>query len=335
MTEKEQRLADFCESKGCDGVVLRRRANIAWLTDGADVHCDTSTPLGVAALLWSPRRKTVLCDTIEAPRMAEEEFGREWKVQSWPWPQEPPPLPKGRWATDWPKDVIAPLRWSLTAADVRRYRALGRDAAEVVRSVMENILPGVTEHQIAGITGAMLRQRGIMPYVVLVAADRRVDCYRHPIPTANRLRRKLMVVVCAQRHGLIVSLTRLVHFGKPPAELRRKHQAVCRVDEALHAATKPGARWCDVLAEGVRAYQESGYGDEWLKHHQGGPTGYECRDFKATPREKRRVMHRQAVAWNPSITGTKSEDTTLSDGEVLTVMPGWPLCGTRPDLLVR
>jgi len=41
------------------------------------------------------------------------------------------------------------------------------------------------------------------------------------------------------------------------------------------------------------------------------------------------------VGWNPSITGTKSEDTILSSGEVITGMKNWPVCGSRPDILCR
>jgi hypothetical protein len=63
--------------------------------------------------------------------------------------------------------------------------------------------------------------------------------------------------------------------------------------------------------------------------------GYEPRDFKATPTETRTVVVHQAVGWNPSITGTKSEDTILSDGEMLTSTRDWPMCGTRPDVLRR
>jgi hypothetical protein len=39
------------------------------------------------------------------------------------------------------------------------------------------------------------------------------------------------------------------------------------------------------------------------------------------------VRERQAFAWNPTVTGTKVEDTVLVDRdslEVLTGTPGWP-----------
>lgn len=145
-----------------------------------------------------------------------------------------------------------------------------------------------------------------------------------------------MIAITPRRHGLMVALTRLVHFGRElPPGLRRKHEAVCAVDRALHGATAPGVRWCDALQAGIEAYRAAGFADEWTKHHQGGPVGYEGREFKATPAETRRILERQAVAWNPSITGTKSEDTILGDGRVLTATPGWPERGGRPDILLR
>ncbi len=63
--------------------------------------------------------------------------------------------------------------------------------------------------------------------------------------------------------------------------------------------------------------------------------GYETRDFLVTPSETRVILPNQVIGWNPTITGTKSEDTTISSGENLTAMPNWPLCGTRPDILCR
>src|SRR5436309_708804 len=113
MNEKDQRLASFCKQHGFDGVWMRRRSNIAWATDGADVHVDASTALGVASLLWRPNRKLVLTDNIEAPRLAAEEPLAEWEIQSKPW-WEPPEEPRGRYATDYPNDSIAELRYSLT-----------------------------------------------------------------------------------------------------------------------------------------------------------------------------------------------------------------------------
>jgi antitoxin VapB len=335
VNEKDRRLADFCKRRGYDGALLRRRTNIAWLTDGADVHVDSSGSTGVAALLWTPRRKVVLCTNIESRRLAEEEFSDEWTVRESKW-WEGREQPSGRLATDFPDDPFADLRASLTDLEAHRVRELGAVTATELARTMKAVRPGWTEHEVAGEITGRLRRLGIFTPVVLVASDARIAKYRHPIPTSKRVEKRLMVAVCPRHRGLMIAMTRLVHFGKKlPSDLRRRHDAVCRVDAALHAATRPGARWCDILAAGIRVYRETGFADEWKKHHQGGPMGYEGRDFVATPAETRLVQPRQVVGWNPSVTGTKSEDTILSDREVLTRMPDWPMNGSRPDILCR
>ena len=198
----------------------------------------------------------------------------------------------------------------------------------------DEVRPGMTELQAASWFTFMWEDVSVP--VLLVASDQRISKYRHPIPTAKKIGKTVMVAICPRQYGLTVAMTRLVHFGKKvPSDLRRRHAAVCWIDSVLHAVTAPGRRWCDILQAGIRAYKETGYAGEWKHHHQGGPMGYEGRDFKATPTETRKVVENQAIGWNPSISGTKSEDTILSSGEVLTTMKDWPMCGTRPDILCR
>ncbi|HNT37236.1 MAG TPA: peptidase M24, partial [bacterium] len=94
--------------------------------------------------------------------------------------------------------------------------------------------------------------------------------------------------------------------------------------------------------KGVEAYKAVGFPDEWKLHHQGGATGYEGRDFKGSFTSHQTVQPNQAVAWNPSITGTKSEDTFLctESGNVLvTQAKNWPMVSVsgfefeRPGIL--
>jgi len=335
MNEKELRLAAWCKEQGYDGVWLRRRTNIAWLSDGADVHVDAASTTGIASLLWTPKKKVVLTSTIEAPRLRDEEFqGWEIRAQEW-WRVAKPP--KGRYATDFPDDPFADLRASLTEQELGRVRELGLYTSIALEQILKGFLrPGHTEQEIAGAMTGIFRGWGASTPVVLVAADDRIAQYRHPIPTARKIEKTVLVAVCPRRHGLMVAVTRLVHFGsKLPTSLRKKHDAVCWIDAAFHAATAPGQRWCDILEVGRQAYREAGYKDEWKLHHQGGPMGYEGRDSLATPSDRRRVVRNQLVGWNPSITGTKSEDTILSTGEVLTAARDWPMVGARPDILCR
>src|SRR4029079_15897020 len=69
------------------------------------------------------------------------------------------------------------------------------------------------------------------------------------------------------------------------------------------------------------------YPGEERKHHQGGAIGYRAREWVAHPGSAEVVQPRQAFAWNPTITGTKIEDTALLlDGrlEIIMTSPDWP-----------
>jgi hypothetical protein len=48
-----------------------------------------------------------------------------------------------------------------------------------------------------------------------------------------------------------------------------------------------------------------------ISTHQGGVTAYENREVQARLDSTHQIAVGQAFAWNPSITGTKSEDTML------------------------
>jgi hypothetical protein len=72
-----------------------------------------------------------------------------------------------------------------------------------------------------------------------------------------------------------------------------------------------------------------------MKHNQGGATGYMSRDYEGTPECDEIAMEEQAFAWNPSITGIKSEDTMIVHSlgtEFITVTGVWPsLCVNLDD----
>jgi len=171
------------------------------------------------------------------------------------------------------------------------------------------------------------QSRGVQAIVNLIATDQRIFAFRHPLPTEKKLERYVMLVLCGRRWGLVCSVTRFVHFGRLPDELRRKAEAVAQIDATMIAATRPGRTLGDIFRQTQAAYAAVGFPNEWQRHHQGGPAGYEPREYTATPGSTDIVAVGQSYAWNPSITGTKSEDTILvgeSSNDVLTAMPGWP-----------
>jgi len=119
----------------------------------------------------------------------------------------------------------------------------------------------------------------------------------------------------------------LVHFGTLSNEVRHKAEAVARIDAEMIAATRPGNTLGDVFNRAQSAYAAAGFPDEWRLHHQGGSAGYAPREITATPTTIEPILVGQAFAWNPSITGVKSEDTILvgeESNEIITEMADWP-----------
>ena len=323
-----------------DALLLQRVSSFAWATCGAASYINTAASDGAGALLITQDDRFLITNTIEAPRFEREEKLAEqgWTLRVAPWYETNPALGElagMRLGADGPvsgavdlSDALARLRSSLTQEEGQRFRDLGRLCAEAMNDAIRGVHPGMTEHHVAGLLAAEAESRGVQAVVNLIATDERIFAYRHPLPTGKTLERYAMLVLCGRRHGLVCSITRLVHFGPMSALLRRKAEAVAQVDAAMLAATWPGQTLGDVFATAVATYEATGFGDEWRLHHQGGLAGYEPREMVATPGATDLIAIGQAYAWNPSITGTKSEDTILvgeQGNDVITSIPGWPM----------
>jgi len=338
---KTERVRHFMSHHGLSAVSLGTQANFAWITAGADNHVGLSSEGGVATAVITPTRRHVVTSAIEGPRMADEELadlGFELHVH--PWHDEGPEATIARLAeggmvgadTDLPgahnlAPAIARLRWQLLPPEVERYREVGAECARILEALAREIAPGMSELEMAGLMQARCFAAGLLPNVCLIAADDRAYRYRHPVPTGRRLDRYAMLVLGARRWGLAVSVTRCVHFGPLPGELAHKHVAVCTVDACFILGSQPGANVSDVFRAAVEEYARQGFPEEWKLHHQGGATGYAPREYRASLTLDETILERQAFAWNPSIAGTKSEDTIIagaSGPQVLTLDRDWP-----------
>ena len=354
-------LREWMSVQGLGTVVLNKRANFTWLTAGGDFHVVSASEEGVGRVVVTATGQWVLTSNIEAGRLADEELaGLPWEVlaDNWHDRDDAAALAKlavGAVATDtsWPEgarnvaDGVSRLQWALLPPEQERYREAGRVCNHCLAAACRELEPGMTEYQIAALLSGKILSAGLEPIVVLVATDERIRKYRHPIPTGKRLDKHAELVLGGRYKGLVTSATRLVYFGDLPAELVDKHRAACTVDACFNLETQPGAAVKDIFRQAVETYAATGYADEWRLHHQGGGTGYGPRTYIAGPECPEVVLEGQAFAWNPSITGTKSEDTILAQAggpEWLSAPTcGWPLVEVewkgqkvlRPDVLVR
>jgi Xaa-Pro aminopeptidase len=331
------------------GVLLNSQHNFSWLTAGGTNGVDLSSQAGVASLLVRNDGKCfLLANRIEMPRMLAEEISVEdFEPVEFAWEDEqaqPSFLADRALAllkdgaalgTDLPlsanfrtvEGALARCRYQLTEAEIERYRLLGRDAGIAIGNLVRTLAPGQTEQEVARLAIDALAARGAHSVVTLVAADERLRNFRHPVPTKSKWGKVLMVVVCARRDGLIASLTRIVCNGTVPDELKRRTLAAARVNAELLSATRPQATGADLYEIAARAYLEAGFEGEEQLHHQGGACGYRPRDWVAHPSCTEKVQVNQAFAWNPSITGTKVEETCIAFAngmEAITSTPDWP-----------
>jgi Xaa-Pro dipeptidase len=359
--EKQRRVLRFLAERQLDGVWLARRDNFAWYTGGGDSHVIEDYTHGEAGLLILREVSYLITNNIEAQRMIEEEVaGLPLEVIDYPWyqGQEQQALLESlagerRIGSDTPMpdlgfEMLAgdfvTLRFVLTPAEQKRYRALCRESAGILEEVARSVEPGKTEREIGAEVFWRCHRAGITPVVVLVGADERLSRYRHPLPKGNPVHTYAMLVLVGVRGGLQTALTRLVAVNELPARIVGRHRAVTRVEAVYIHHTRPGHTLGQILEIGAAAYAAEGYPDEWHRHFQGGLIGYAPREIEAVPGLDTVVEPFQAAAWLPSITGTKSEDTFLilpDRNEMLTNTENWPMLQIeierqtyyRPDIL--
>lgn len=330
---RREDLRGVMERLGLGALLLRRPANFAWYTGGADNRVDHADSLGVASVLLTPEAEYVLTDNIEAPRMREE-LTPEIEVLEHPWYEDPrasilDAAGGSALGADFPtgedrevEPEVAYLRRVLDDEAIARYRVLGTDASEAVAEAAASLDPRTDELEAAALLAAACRRRGMFSPVLLAASDARIPRFRHPIPHGGPLGRRVMLVVCAERGGLYANLTRIVEFEEPDAETARRQEACETILRRMREeATRPGRTLADAFADCRRFYAEEGFPDGWKDHHQGGSTGYASREVVAGPQTPDEIRANQAFAWNPSLAGAKTEETfVLTDAgpEVIT-----------------
>lgn len=346
---KTERLTRLLAAENLAGVLLNAQHNFAWLTGGKSNGINLSQENGACYLfVGRDGRKFVLANNIEMTRLLTEEISAaDFEPIEFTWEDEKSANDfifkkaesllneNSAISSDLPlnsqyraiENLIAGCRYSLTTTEIERYRNLGKDAGEALGGIYERLEPGASEIEIARKVQNALAVRGINSVVTLVGADARIEQYRHPLPTGNIWKKNLLIGVCAKRDGLIVNLSRLACVGEIPGEFERRTVAVARVAAQIIAATTVGRSGAELYRTAQTAYAEQGFNDEIRQHHQGGATGYKTRDWVAHPKSNERVVLSQAFAWNPTITGTKAEETFIvseNRAEILTTSPNFP-----------
>ncbi len=362
--EKLLRVNTFLNENKLDGILLTQVRNVYWITAGlSNNQIVLNKDVGAASLLITKDGgKYLLCSGAEAQRMMDEalkELG--YKLIRYNW-YEANPVKDVRGElikqfgkigsdTDYPgtvniADKFKPLRYSMNSYELVRYSYVARQSTEAVAEVCRKIKPGMNEFEIETITANALRDRQILPTVLLTAVDERIYKYRHALPGGAVLQKYAMINICAEKWGMPIAVTRFVHFGPLPEDLKTKLEKTAVVNARYQEFTRPGIPASEIFERMKEWYASVGYENEWMLHHQGGAIGYDDREWVIYPGIKDVVLENQAFAWNPTITGAKVEETIIvnSDGyEVFTTSSNWPMIIVnlngkkypQPSILIR
>lgn len=356
--EKEQKLQILMEKRDLAGILLTQQKNFFWATAGGGNPVMLNYDPGFQSVVFTRTGRYVLSQQVEMPRIQEEEtadLGFEYVQYNW-WEENLPETVRGITGGTFGADMdipgadnvnadVAAMRPDLTEGEVTRFREIGKDAAACVEETARRVGKGMTESEIGANLLGKTYARGLRAHVLLVGNDERVYKYRHPVPTPKKLQNYVMIVLCAERYGLIAAVTRLVHLGPVPQDLTDRYSAVKNVAATINLASVPGSTMGNAIDKAIASYAENGFPEEWQKHYQGGVCGYAPREVGGGPGSGFVFKANQALAWNPTITGTKIEDTYIigNDGlENITATASWPSSSVRvpegeltlPEILV-
>ncbi len=280
-----------------------------------------------AGLLITPQRDRTSCATRSSTPGSATRTG--WKSSASPSTSHPGTTAR-RTSASWCAASAGPPTGPCPAPTIARPRSRSSDSSccprrssatanlarppdSLIERAARQVRRGMTEMEIAGRLAAEAMREGVTPTMLLVGADERVFRFRHPIPTSRSARVSTPCWPSARGAGGWLPRQRAWSTSaRCPRSFRRSRRPAPWWMPPTTCRPSLGAAVSDVFQQAAEAYAQVGFPEEWKKHNQGGSAGYESRDYEGTPTCREHVLEEQGFAWNPSITGVKSEDTIIA-----------------------
>jgi Xaa-Pro dipeptidase len=338
-----RRVRGYLAQIGSGALILARRENFSWFTGGGDSTVVRSAENGFALLVITMDTVHLVAQTMDGPRILEEEMGGlavepsflRWHDESRE--QRAWRLVRGlKTVSDIPLEGItaAPreisrLHYPMTAGEMDRCRWIGARTEAIIVDVASEIRPGMTEREVEAKFLCAYAREGMTCDVLLIGSDERIGRYRHPSATEKKIERFVLLHPAVRWKGLHANVTRMVWFGdRLPEEISRKYEAASRIEAAAIALSTPGRTFASILETQKTLYRELGFDEEWHNHYQGGITGYQLADPTLCMDPDAKVSPNQPFDWFITITGVKVEELSLTAGggpEVPSVSGRWPV----------
>jgi Xaa-Pro dipeptidase len=342
--------ATLRDSLGATALLLTTSGSVNWRTGGLSDPVDLTATSDPVWVLDVGERRALITSEVEAPRLEGDLRTRDlgWDVLVAPWYDlNASVLLAAEYADVSPetllsdtdavgrnvRDRVVMARLVLSDGEQEELRELGSLVGKALGEGVDSWQPGVsTDREVAAVISQLLVSQGATPVCLIVGGDERLRRYRHPLAVGAVVSDALMAVVVAKRAGLHVAATRIC-LRRSDDDIVTLLKTLDHVNDAVLRASLPGGTWGETIAAIANGYAAIGQPDAWREHFQGGPIGFEQREFELAPVQVAspfwEVARRAntAIAWNPSLRGgAKIEETYLvGDGlELLTATPSWP-----------
>ena len=319
---KHDKIKKLLKEKNLDGIVFTTHSSFKWLSCGRVNDVLKNENASLVYFFITPDKKYFIASRSDSSRvMAEELDGLEYESVLYNWYNESvfdavkrlgnykkigSDFASG--STVFIPDEIASIRAELTEYEIGRYKKTCAEYTALLTDYCLKIKPGMTEIEIAnGLLCAGL-DRYIKFPALMVGSDERISLYRHPAATDKKVKKYVLFATVVEREGICANISRSVHFGTAPEELKTKQDAVNTIEASYQSYSTPGVTLGEIFEKGKKAYEDTGYAGEWENHLQGGISGYSPLEFLAFENSSVKIKENNIVVWNPTIKGAKAED---------------------------
>jgi len=297
-----QRVREQMQRTNTDVLLLSVGLDLPWLTG---YH---AMPLERLTMLVVPREgeASLVIPRLEAPRVTEQ----PGVFTMMPWNETDDPVAitarlVGRartiavgdqmWArflvdllplvanVEWRRavDVIGPLRMIKDAAEIAALRAAGAAVDRIAAELQAGRIPlvGRTEAQISADLSARILAEGhdVVNFAIVAAGENAASPHHHP---GSRVVKPGEIVLCdfgGTMNGYCSDITRCVHVGEPPSDLRRAYDVLFEAQRASVASAVVGAS-CESVDDAARRIITDGGFGEFFVHRTGHGIGMDAHE---------------------------------------------------------
>jgi len=225
--------------------------------------------------------------------------------------------------------LVAKLRQVKDSDEIERMRRAANLGCALFEEVLQHIVPGVRESEVAAQLEFMARMAGAeaMSFETIVAGGER-SALPHGKASAAKLPKRGF---CTMDFGVVLEgycsdMTRTMHLGKPSQRELDVYHSVLEAQEAAVEIVAPGVT-CGEVDEAARSVLRSAKLDKYFSHSTGHGVGLEIHEGPRVASKQKQVLEPGMVitiepgVYLPDEFGIRIEDTmlvTARGGEVLT-----------------